>query len=64
VFEIVIYPLLIIGVIIAICQFVFQAMDLPSRDTKVLHHLTNVTDHSISSGVGQFASGNELTAPA
>jgi hypothetical protein len=60
-FEIVIYPLLVIGVIIAICQFMFQAVDLPSRDTKAKHRLTDVTDHSIGSGVRQLASGNRLT---
>lgn len=37
--EIVIYPLLII----AICQFVFQAVDLPSRDTKAAPHITSVS---------------------
>ena len=60
-FEILIYPVLIIGVIIAICQFVFQAVDVPSRDIKAMRRLTNATDHSIGTGVGQFASGNEST---
>ena len=45
VFEIVIYPLLII----AICQFVFQAVDLPSRETKAAQHVAAVSDHLIGS---------------
>src|SRR6059058_6074170 len=32
--EMVIYPLLIIGAVIAIWQFVLQAVELPSMDTK------------------------------
>jgi hypothetical protein len=32
--EMVIYPLLIIGAIIAISQFLLQPMDLPSKDAK------------------------------
>lgn len=49
-FEMAIYPLLAIGVIIAICQFVFQAVDLPSGDIKVMQRLISVTDHSIPNG--------------
>lgn len=48
-FEIVVYPLLIIGVIIAICQFVFQAVDMPSKDVKTIHRVTNASRYSISS---------------
>jgi hypothetical protein len=47
--EIVVYPLLIIGAIIAICQFVFQAVDMPSKDTKTIHRATNASDYSIGS---------------
>jgi hypothetical protein len=39
--EMVIYPLLIIGAVIAIWQFALQPMDLPSRDAKALQHVTS-----------------------
>jgi len=39
--EMVIYPLLIAGVIIAIWQFVLQPMNLPSLDTKAAFSVTN-----------------------
>ncbi|MGH7982889.1 MAG: hypothetical protein ACREFF_07045 [Candidatus Udaeobacter sp.] len=39
--EMLIYPLLIIGATIAIWQFAFQPMDLPSRDTKAALRITS-----------------------
>jgi len=39
--EMVIYPLLIIGVVIAIWQFVLQAVELPSIDTKAARRITS-----------------------
>lgn len=48
-FEIVVYPLLTIGVIIAICQFVFQTVDMPLKDTKTTHRVTNAGHYSIGS---------------
>ena len=39
--EIVIYPLLIIGAIIAIWQFVLQAVELPSADAKTGPSITS-----------------------
>jgi hypothetical protein len=39
--EMVIYPLLIIGAIIAIGQFVLQPMNLPSLDTKAALRVTS-----------------------
>ena len=41
-FEMVIYPLLIISAIIAICQFTLQAVELPPRDTKAAKRVTSV----------------------
>lgn len=39
--EMVIYPLLIVGAIIAIWQFVLQAVELPSTDTKAALRITS-----------------------
>ncbi len=39
--EMVIYPLLIIGAMIAIWQFVLQAVELPSIDTKAALRVTS-----------------------
>ena len=39
--EMVIYPLLITGVIIAIWQFMLQPINLPSLDTKAALSVTN-----------------------
>jgi hypothetical protein len=39
--EMVIYPLLIIGAIIAIWQFALQPMDLPATDTKAVLSVTS-----------------------
>jgi hypothetical protein len=39
--EMVIYPLLIIGAIIAIWQFVLQAVELPATDTKAALSITS-----------------------
>jgi hypothetical protein len=41
--EMIIYPLLIIGAIIAICQFVLQTVELPSIDTKAGLRITSVS---------------------
>jgi hypothetical protein len=41
--EIVIYPLLIIGAMIAICQFVLQTVQLPSTDTKAALRITSTS---------------------
>ena len=41
VFEMMIYPLLIIGAIIAICQFVVQAADMSSGDRKAAGRVTS-----------------------
>ena len=41
VFELVIYPLLIIGAIIAICQFVLQTADMPPGDRKAAERVTS-----------------------
>jgi hypothetical protein len=54
--EMAIYPLLIIGAIIAICQFVLQTVELPSTDTKALLRITSTSGfHSCS---GDRQSGN------
>jgi fucose permease len=39
--EVLIYPFLIIGAIIAIWQFVLQAVELPSMDTKAALRVTS-----------------------
>ena len=41
VFEMVIYPVLIIGAIIAICQFVLQTVDMSSGDRKAAERVTS-----------------------
>ena len=41
--EMAIYPLLIIGAIIAIWQFVFQPMTAPARDTETVQHVASVS---------------------
>ena len=47
--EMVIYPLLIIGAIIAIWQFVLQAVELPSRDTPSVQHVVSGQKLSVDS---------------
>jgi hypothetical protein len=42
-FEILIYPLLVIGVIIAIWQFALQTTELPSRETKPSQHVAGIS---------------------
>jgi hypothetical protein len=39
--EMVIYPLLIIGAIIAIWQFVLQPIELPSKNTRTVQHIAS-----------------------
>jgi hypothetical protein len=46
--EMVIYPLLIIGAMIAIWQFVLEPMDLPSTDTKAAVRITS--EHKLRVG--------------
>jgi hypothetical protein len=47
--EMLIYPLLIIGAMIAIWQFAFQPMDLPSRDTRAAVSVTSGQKLSVGS---------------
>jgi hypothetical protein len=42
-FEILIYPLLVLGVVIAIWQFALQAMDLPSKETKAAPYVASIS---------------------
>jgi hypothetical protein len=42
-FEILIYPLLLIGVIIAIWQFALQTTELPSRETKASQLVASIS---------------------
>jgi hypothetical protein len=47
--EMVIYPLLIIGAIIAIWQFVLQAVELPATNTKAAVSITSEQKLSVGS---------------
>jgi hypothetical protein len=48
-FEMVIYPVLIVSALIAIWQFVLQAVALPLGDVKAAERITGVTAHSFGS---------------
>ena len=48
-FEMIIYPVLIVSALIAIGPFVLQALALPLAEIKAGEHVTNVTEHSLGS---------------
>jgi len=56
--EMIIYPLLIIGAIIAICQFVLQTVELPSTDTKAGLRITSVIGFHSCPGDRQSGNSN------